>query len=377
MKNLLEPYEGKEPYAFISYSHKDSEKVFEILGKLQDKGLRLWYDRGITLGSDWSDDIANHICNCKCMLAFHSQNSAKSRHCKNEIYFAVKEEKNILSIFLEEVKLDPGIEMQLAPYQAVKFYQNPEDFYDRLSKSEFLDSCYKRLYHKIEGEVISTNNNESSEESYQIHFPQNISSRLIPEEKIVPVIFVLDTSGSMIENVKNLSKSIEGMLEELKRHSNSSKWDVSYGTRTAYVNYEIAIITFDSEVKILMDYIDVEKINRLPIIEAKGATALGTALKTVKYIIEDTSVTWEDPRIILVTDGYPMDEYKKILNDFITNGRSAKCKRYAIGIGIGKNVDEEILKQFADKPILTKTDLELEQSFQIITNIIIKGVILW
>lgn len=355
MKNLLEPYEGKESYAFISYSHKDSEKVFEILGKLQDKGLRLWYDRGITLGSDWSDDIANHICNCKCMLAFHSQNSAKSRHCKNEIYFAVKEEKNILSIFLEEVKLDPGIEMQLAPYQAVKFYQNPEDFYARLSKSEFLDSCYKKSYPKIEVEVIS--------------------SRLIPGEKIVPVIFVLDTSGSMIENVKNLSKSIEGMLEELKIHSNSSKWDVSYGTRTAYVNYEIAIITFDSEVKILMDYIDVEKINRLPIIEAKGATALGTALKTVKYIIEDTSVTWEDPRIILVTDGYPMDEYKKILNDFITNGRSAKCKRYAIGIG--KNVDEEILKQFADKPILTKTDLELEQSFQIITNIIIKGVILW
>ena len=40
MESPLKPYEGAEPYVFVSYCHKDSEKIFAILQKLQSEGLR-------------------------------------------------------------------------------------------------------------------------------------------------------------------------------------------------------------------------------------------------------------------------------------------------------------------------------------------------
>ena len=46
-------YNGNEPYIFISYAHKDSDKVLPIIRELQSRGYRVWYDAGIeavTLG---------------------------------------------------------------------------------------------------------------------------------------------------------------------------------------------------------------------------------------------------------------------------------------------------------------------------------------
>ncbi len=144
----FQPYEGNKPYAFISYSHKDSERVFEILGKLQDKGLRFWYDKGIKKGSDWSDNIAEHIRDCECMLAFHSENSNTSEHCKDEICFAKWREinKKIFSVYLEKVELSLGVQMAIIRFQNLNFYEYLKDekkFFDELSESPLLQSCFQ------------------------------------------------------------------------------------------------------------------------------------------------------------------------------------------------------------------------------------------
>ena len=49
----LAPYEGDEPYLFLSYSHKDSEKAGKIIRVLKKNGFRVWYDEGITPGAEW------------------------------------------------------------------------------------------------------------------------------------------------------------------------------------------------------------------------------------------------------------------------------------------------------------------------------------
>ena len=36
------PYEGKEPYIFLSYAHADAEAVMEIAARLQAAGCRIW-----------------------------------------------------------------------------------------------------------------------------------------------------------------------------------------------------------------------------------------------------------------------------------------------------------------------------------------------
>ena len=281
-------------------------------------------------------------------MAFHSKNSKNSRNCRQEIYFAIRNEKDILSVYLEEVKLNAGIEMQLAPFQATYFYQYAEE------QIEAEQPLYKTI--------------SLAESSFM--FKPDFS--LIPEEIVLPIVFILDTSGSMYDKLEVLNKSIREMIKNLSIYSNNTKWESTIGSSTTYVkSYEIAIITFGSEVKILMNYTDVEKINSLPEIEANGMTAFGEALKVAKNMIDDPTVTlesWQNPVVILVTDGYPSDDYLETLFEFATDGNSAYSKRYAIGIG--ENVDKKVLRQFAVNPILTKTELELEQSFQIITNYI-------
>ena len=74
-------YEGNEPYIFISYAHKDSERVFQVLDELDKKGYRIWYDDGIAPGSEWPEDIARHLDAAKMVIAFVTPHSMASQNC--------------------------------------------------------------------------------------------------------------------------------------------------------------------------------------------------------------------------------------------------------------------------------------------------------
>ena len=60
MKTCLRPYEGTQPYIFVSYAHKNDAAVLEIIGTLQSRGFRVWYDEGIEAGSEFAS--ANSGC---------------------------------------------------------------------------------------------------------------------------------------------------------------------------------------------------------------------------------------------------------------------------------------------------------------------------
>ena len=126
-------YEGKEPYIFISYAHKDAEIVMPIVEGLQSRGFRVWYDKGIEVGRDWGDYIAEHIQYCQCFVPLISHNTLASSNCKREIGFANDENKNFVTIHLEACELPAGFRFQLNATQAMFFYK-----YNELS--EFLDS---------------------------------------------------------------------------------------------------------------------------------------------------------------------------------------------------------------------------------------------
>lgn len=70
MKTLLRPYEGTQPYIFVSYAHKNDAAVLEIIGTLQSRGFRVWYDEGIEAGSEWPESIASHLERAQLVLAF-------------------------------------------------------------------------------------------------------------------------------------------------------------------------------------------------------------------------------------------------------------------------------------------------------------------
>lgn len=136
-------YEGKEPYIFISYAHKDSQRVLPIIEGLQNRGFRVWYDAGIEAGTEWPEYIAEHLMHAECVIAFISENSLASPNCRQEIFFAMDERKSILVVYLDDIVVSPGIRMRLGPLQALYRYRHPteESFLETLAGAKILQSC--------------------------------------------------------------------------------------------------------------------------------------------------------------------------------------------------------------------------------------------
>ncbi len=143
IKCSFEPYEGSEKYIFISYAHEDIDRVAPVLEKLNEAGFRIWYDEGIEWGTEWPEEIAKHISGCCVCMPFHSKKSAISQNCRNEINYALKLNKTILSVYLEDVKLSKGMDMQLSSFQSTFPYQydGMSEFYERLIRSEVIREC--------------------------------------------------------------------------------------------------------------------------------------------------------------------------------------------------------------------------------------------
>ena len=136
-------YEGKEPYIFISYAHKDSHLVFPVLEELDRRGYRVWYDDGIAPGSEWPENIAQHLDGCSLTMAFISPNSIASANCRREVTFALSKRKPFLGILLQPTEMSLGMEMQLSAQQCIMKYTYPseEDFFRKVCACPDMQPC--------------------------------------------------------------------------------------------------------------------------------------------------------------------------------------------------------------------------------------------
>lgn len=168
----------------------------------------------------------------------------------------------------------------------------------------------------------------------------DINKVVIPTAKPLPVILLLDVSGSMKgDKIQSLNKSVEEMV-------------ASFADQTKReVEIQVAAITFGSEVKVHLPYTPASDIKWAPL-SADGATPLADALVMAKEMIEDKATTPSRayrPAVVLVSDGEPWPKtqpWERALANFIGNGRSAKCERYALGIG--SEADESVLEKFVE-----------------------------
>lgn len=135
-------YMGDQPYIFVSYSHKDSDRVWPIISKLQADGYRVWYDDGISPGTEWDAMIAKQIRKCAFFLAFITANYLASDNCKDELAFVRDLNKNRVLNYLEEVILPDEMQMRLGRLQAIYWNRDGEKkSYDKLELSPGLNSC--------------------------------------------------------------------------------------------------------------------------------------------------------------------------------------------------------------------------------------------
>lgn len=133
----------QQPYVFISYAHADSGKVLPCISAMRQCGIALWYDDGIEAGSEWPEFIAQKVLSCTKFLLFVSDSYLNSQNCKRELNFAISRRKDILTIYLDQVDLSPGMEMQLGTYQAiyVSRFGSMEAFHNSLCAEHYFDPC--------------------------------------------------------------------------------------------------------------------------------------------------------------------------------------------------------------------------------------------
>lgn len=153
------PYRGYDaPYIFVSYAHKDGNKASEVIEKLQMEQYRVWYDEGIDPGTEWDENIAEHIENCEYFIALLSREYLESSNCKDELNFARELEKPRLLIYLEDIQLPGGMRMRLSRLQAIhKYkYRSMELFFEKLAETQGLEKCHEKQKQKKTITIEST-----------------------------------------------------------------------------------------------------------------------------------------------------------------------------------------------------------------------------
>jgi uncharacterized protein YegL len=118
-----------------------------------------------------------------------------------------------------------------------------------------------------------------------------------------PCILLLDTSGSMSgEPINALNEGIKIFRDELNRDSLAQK------------RIDVAIISFDNSVKVVQDFVTVDRFNP-PTLTAQGLTSIGAAIQKAldmmtarKSQYRNNGVTYYRPWVFLITDGAPTDD---------------------------------------------------------------------
>ena len=160
----------------------------------------------------------------------------------------------------------------------------------------------------------------------------DVQNYLYQSPRTLPVILLLDTSGTMNENNKIgvMNSAVMDMLRSFKGGSNT------------IASISVAIITFGgprAKIHLEMTSADELDLDAMKTMTAGGMTPMGDAITLAKNIIEDKeqiSSRSYRPTVVLVTDGLPNDQWVEPLRAFKDEGRSSKCHRMAMGIGVDR-----------------------------------------
>src|SRR5271166_6090633 len=106
------------PTAFFSYSREDSEFALRLAEDLKAAGAGVWIDQlDIEPGKEWDNAIEDAVTQSPRMLLILTAASVKSKKVRNEIAFALDEQKTIIPVLYQ----DCMIPLQLRRIQHIDF----------------------------------------------------------------------------------------------------------------------------------------------------------------------------------------------------------------------------------------------------------------
>ena len=156
----------------------------------------------------------------------------------------------------------------------------------------------------------------------------------------VPVCLVLDVSGSMATNRK-----MDELNQGIREFFNAIKSD-----EMASIAAEIAIVTFDTEAKKIMNFANIER-QSVPTLSPSGYTVIGKGVNLALDLLENTKRTYSQmgvdyyqPWLVLMTDGEAQGESMEDTHSAMRRCQELVSKRkltvFPIAIGTDANIAE-------------------------------------
>lgn len=179
--------------------------------------------------------------------------------------------------------------------------------------------------------------------------------------KALPVILLLDASGSMSHNnnINTMNDAVRIMIDEFKKVDELE------------IEIKLAIIKFGGSAVVTQTLEDCSTISYSNL-NASGGTPMGGAInEAIKMINDDSIISGKDyrPVVVLVSDGAPTDNATPAINNFINGKRTSKVDRFAMAIG--ENAKLQYLEAFINnverKVFLANDAKDIKKFFRFVT----------
>ncbi|MCR5348507.1 MAG: leucine-rich repeat protein [Bacilli bacterium] len=108
--DAIPPINFAGEFFFISYSHGDYKAIYKDIFAFQERGLAIWFDRGMKPGTDWLENAEHFVSQfaCKGIIIYLSALSLKSQAVLEEIRLASTYRKPLIPIVLQKDALLDG-----------------------------------------------------------------------------------------------------------------------------------------------------------------------------------------------------------------------------------------------------------------------------
>lgn len=151
-----------DKYLFISYSHKDTSEVYQILEQLYERGINYWYDAELEAGKKWNEQAEKALKDdlCAGVLFFVSQSFFESEACNKEINFVeqkIKEDASFkyfpvcvsnigVSTILDKNNFEPQYHAMIDRHLQNLFHK---DVIYLKNTETIIDDIYKELFKQL------------------------------------------------------------------------------------------------------------------------------------------------------------------------------------------------------------------------------------
>jgi hypothetical protein len=113
---------------FVSYSVPDRECAFELVNRLEARGLSVWIaPRDISPAAEWAEEIIDAISAARLMVLVFSSHSNSSPQVRREVERAVHKQVPVLPFRIEDIVPSKSLEYFLSSQHWLDGFAGPRD----------------------------------------------------------------------------------------------------------------------------------------------------------------------------------------------------------------------------------------------------------